>query len=133
MTIAVPYENGQVFQHFGHTAQFKLYKTQDGAVTASRIVDTAGSGHGALAGFLAAQGVEALLCGGIGTGARNALRDARIEVYGGVSGDADEAVAAFLAGRLAWDPDAQCSHHEGHAHEHAGSCGSHGCGGSCGK
>lgn len=70
MKIAVTYENGQVFQHFGHTERFKLYEVEDGAVTASQVVDTAGSGHGALAGFLRERGVQTLICGGIGGGAR---------------------------------------------------------------
>ena len=69
MKIAVTYEDGQIFQHFGHTAQFKVYETADGKILSSRIVDTNGSGHGALAGFLAAQGVDTLICGGIGGGA----------------------------------------------------------------
>ena len=64
MKIAVTYENGQVFQHFGHTAQFKIYEVQDGQVASSQVVDTNGSGHGALAGFLNAQGVDTLICGG---------------------------------------------------------------------
>ena len=52
MKIAVTYENGQVFQHFGHTEQFKVYNVENGAVTASAVEPTNGSGHGALAGFL---------------------------------------------------------------------------------
>ena len=52
MKIAVTYENGQVFQHFGHTAQFKIYEAQEGRVLPSQVVDTNGSGHGALAAFL---------------------------------------------------------------------------------
>ena len=52
MKIAVTYENGQIFQHFGHTEQFKLYETADGKVVHAEVVDTNGSGHGALAGFL---------------------------------------------------------------------------------
>ena len=73
MKAAIPYENGQIFQHFGHTAQFKLYELQGGKVVSSQVVDTNGSGHGALAGFLQAQGVETLVCGGIGGGAKTAL------------------------------------------------------------
>ena len=142
MRIAVTYENGQVFQHFGHTAQFKLYTVEDGKVVDSQVVDTNGSGHGALAGFLEALGVEALICGGIGGGARFALQDADIEVFGGVSGDADEAAEAFAAGLLRFDPNATCNHHHhegGHScghhhdhdcgdHHHDHSCGDHGCG-----
>ena len=131
MKIAVTLENGQVFQHFGHSEQFKLYDVADGRVTASRVVDTNGQGHGALAGFLQAQQVDTLICGGIGGGARMALEEAGIRLFGGVSGEADAAVEALLAGTLQYQPDVSCSHHsDGHGHDHA--CGSHGCGhGSC--
>lgn len=138
MKIAVTYQNGLVFQHFGHTEQFKLYTAENGVITAEQVVDTNGSGHGALAAFLLAHGVDALICGGIGMGARNALNDARIAVYGGVSGSADEAAKALAAGALAFDPNAKCDHHGDHHHHHeGGSCGEHGCGGhdhgSCGE
>ena len=105
MKIAVTYENGNVFPHFGHTQQFKVYDVLEGKVTGEQIVDTAGSGHGALAGLLSAQEVDVLICGGIGAGAQNALAEAGIRLYGGVSGSTDEAVKAFLAGGLKYDPD----------------------------
>ena len=131
MILAATYENGLVFPHFGHTAQFKLYDVENGAVASSRVVDTNGSGHGALAGFLNGVGAKALICGGIGGGARNALAEAGVELYAGVSGDADAAVRALLEGRLAYSSEANCDHH---GHEHHGDCGSHGhtCGGHCG-
>ena len=132
MKIAVTHENGQVFQHFGHTREFKVYDVEDGKVRSARVVDTNGSGHGALAGVLNELNAGVLICGGIGGGARSALAEAGIRLYGGVSGSADEAVASFLAGKLAYDPDVQCSHHGEHQH-HGGQCGSHGCGEhSCG-
>lgn len=129
MRIAVTYENGNVFQHFGHTSQFKIYEVDGSAIIRQQVVSAQGSGHGALAGFLLANGVNVLICGGIGGGARNALTQAGIQLFGGVSGSADEAAAAWLAGKLEYDPDAQCTHHE---HEHGGSCGAdhHGCPGS---
>ncbi len=123
MTIAVTYEGGQVFQHFGHTAAFKLYQVENDQVVNSQVVDTNGSGHGALAGFLAAHNVNVLICGGIGGGARMALDQAGIQIFGGVCGDADDAVADLLAGNLMFDPNASCGHH---GHDHA--CGDHGCG-----
>ena len=134
MRIAVTYENGTIFQHFGHTAQFKIYDVVDGAVGASAVVDTMGSGHGALAGFLAAHKVDTLICGGIGGGAQMALGEAGIKIYGGVSGNADEAVAALLAGALDYNPNVRCSHHD-HEHGEGGhTCGSSGCGShSCGN
>lgn len=125
MRIAVTYENGQIFQHFGHTEQFKIYDVEDGKVTASEVVGTNGSGHGALAGVLSSLHADVLICGGIGGGAQAALAAAGIRLYGGVSGDADQAVEALLLGQLAYDPDVQCNHHGEHHHE--GSCGSHGC------
>lgn len=128
MKIGVTYENGQIFQHFGHTEQFKIYDVQDGKVVSAEVVDTNGSGHGALAGFLQAHQVEVLICGGIGGGAQNALAAAGIKLYGGASGDADAAVDALLKNELAYNPNVMCSHHGGHHHE--GNCGSHGCGGN---
>ena len=122
MKIAVTYENGQIFQHFGHTAQFKLYEVEDGKVVREAVVDTNGSGHGALADILKKLGVEALICGGIGGGAQNALADAGIRLYGGVSGSADTAVEDFLSGKLDYDPNVVCSHHE---HEAGQGCGGH--------
>lgn len=131
MRIAVTYEDGQVFQHFGHTERFQVYDVQDGAVRQKTLVNTNGSGHGALADVLKKIGVDTLICGGIGGGARRALAEAGITLYGGVTGPADSAVEDFLAGRLRFDPNAKCEHHgEGHTGgEHAHACGEHGCGG----
>ena len=127
MKIAVTYEDGNVFQHFGHTAAFKIYEVEGGKVVSAQVLETNGSGHGALAGLLAQQDVQMLICGGIGGGARFALAEAGIVVYGGVTGVADEAVELFLAGALNYDPNARCSHHD-HHHGEGHTCGSHGCG-----
>ena len=127
MLLAVTYENGQVFQHFGHTEKFKLYHVEDGKIVSAEIADTNGSGHGALAGFLKERGVEVLICGGIGGGARNALAEAGIQLYPGASGEADAQAEAFLSGSLNYNPDTVCNHHHGHEHGE-GSCGSHHCG-----
>lgn len=123
MKIAVTYENGEIFQHFGHTETFKLYDVENGQIKNTQVVDTNGQGHGALASFLTNAGVDVLICGGIGGGAQMALAEAGIKLYGGVSGNADEAVLAYVGGKLDYNPNVQCSHH---AHEH--SCGEHHCG-----
>lgn len=128
MKIAVPFENDNIFQHFGHTSAFKIYEIEKGKITTMRIMPTLGSGHGALAGFLSANCVDTLICGGIGGGAKNALTSYGISVYGGVSGNADIAIHAFIAGELKYDPDAHCDHHE---HEHDHDCTDGGCGGNC--
>lgn len=127
MNIAVTYENGQIFQHFGHTEQFKVYEIENNTVINSYVVDTNGQGHGALAGFLSLNNIEVLICGGIGGGAQMALAQAGIKLYGGVSGDADAAVAALLSGNLDFNPNVQCNHHD-HDHGEGHNCGSHGCG-----
>ena len=125
MKLAVCYENGQVFQHFGHTEQFKVYTIENGVITHSEIVSTNGQGHGALAGVLKELGADALICGGIGGGAQMALSDAGIRLYGGVSGSADAAAEALAAGELDFNPNVRCDHHDHHGEGH--SCGSHGC------
>ena len=130
MKIAVTYWQGDIFQHFGQTPQFKVYEVENGKVVSAQVIDTGSSGHGALAGLLHGEGIDALICGGIGGGAQMALRSAGIRLFGGVRGDADEAVASLLAGALDFDPNARCDHHD-HHHGEDHSCGSH-CGGNCG-
>ena len=126
MKLAVTYDptNGQIFQHFGHTEYMKIYETQDNTVRSAEVKSTNGSGHGALAGFLREEGVEVLICGGIGGGAQMALAEAGIRLYGGCSGDADQAVNNFLNNMLMYNPNVRCDHHEG-GHDCGHDCGSH--------
>ena len=134
MKIAVTYENGEVFQHFGHTEQFKVYETDGKTILSSEILGADGSGHGALAQLLGRHDISVLICGGIGGGAQNALAECGIELCAGASGSADEAVEAYLRGELI-NTGANCDHHSGEhscgGHEEGG-CGHHedgGCGG----
>ena len=128
MKIAVTHENGQIFQHFGHTAEFKLYEVENGNIVSAKVYDTNGSSHGALSAFLKDLGAELLICGGIGGGAQMALAEAGIALRGGVSGSCDKAVEALLAGKLAYNPAVKCDHHGEHHHGEGHTCGSHGCG-----
>lgn len=132
MRIAVTYEDGKIFQHFGHTEHFKVYDVENGKITTMTVIGTNGSGHGALADILKKCEVDTLICGGIGDGAKRALEEADIRLYGGASGTADDAVQALLEDRLEYNPDVTCSHHGEH---HDGTCGEHGCGGEhhCGE
>lgn len=129
MIIAVTYENGEIFQHFGHTEQFKLYEVENGKVVKAEIMNSNGSGHGALAGLLKMFGVEVLICGGIGGGAQTALANSGIKLFGGVHGEADKAVEAYLAGKLEFNPNVKCDHHGEH-HGEGHNCGEHSCGGN---
>ena len=135
MKIAVTYENGKVFQHFGKTESFKIYEVEDNQIVSSEVISSNGSGHGALAGLLAEQGIDVLICGGIGGGAQAALADAEIELCAGAQGDTDQAVEAYLKGELV-SSGVNCDHHgEGHScghHEEGHSCGDS-CGGGCGS
>ena len=131
MKIAVTYENGNVYGHFGHTEAFKLYEVENGAVKSAEVVPTMGSGHGALAGVLQVLGADILICGGIGGGAQMALAQAGIRLFGGCSGSADAAVQALIDGSLLYNPNVRCDHHDHHGEGHT--CGDHGCGShSCG-
>ena len=134
MKIAVTYENGEIFQHFGRTSQFKLYEVEAGKIISSEVIDTNGQGHGALAGLLETTGADVLICGGIGGGAQMALAEAGIKLFGGVCGSCDAAVEALIAGSLEYSPDIRCNHHD-HEHAEGGhTCGDHGCGShKCGE
>ena len=125
MKIAVTYENGEVFQHFGHTETFKIYEIEDGKICSSEIFSSNGSGHDALASLLADNAIDVLICGGIGGGAQVALEECGIELCAGASGNADEAVEAYLRGELI-STGANCDHHEEER-----DCSGHDCG-SCG-
>ncbi|MGN8630651.1 FKBP-type peptidyl-prolyl cis-trans isomerase [Blautia sp. HCP3S3_G3] len=133
MKIAVTYDNGEVFQHFGRTEHFKVYEVEDQQVLSSTIIDSNGTGHGALAGLLANEGIQVLICGGIGGGAQTALTEAGIELIAGASGNTDEVIETYLKGELV-STGSNCHHHD---HEEGHSCGENGCGGhgeghSCG-
>ena len=121
MKIAVTYDNGNVFQHFGKTENFKVYEVEDDKVVSSEVIGSNGTGHGALAGLLAEQGINVLICGGIGGGAQTALTEAGIEMVAGAQGNTDDVVEAYLKGELV-STGANCDHHH---HEEGHSCGSH--------
>ncbi|MCF0114497.1 MAG: FKBP-type peptidyl-prolyl cis-trans isomerase [Erysipelotrichaceae bacterium] len=121
MKIAVTYDNGNVFQHFGRTENFKVYTVENNEIVSSEMISSNGEGHGALANVLATNDINVVICGGLGDGALNALNNAGIEVCAGAEGNTDEVVQAYLDGTLV-NTGANCDHHE---EEHA-------CGDSCG-
>ena len=127
MRIAVTYDDGRIFQHFGRTEEFKVYDVEDGVIKSSTVINTNGQGHGALIGVLESIGADVLICGGIGGGAQSGIASMGIELYGGIAGDADEAVKAYLEGKLERNSNANCNHH----HEESHNCSHGGCGGHC--
>ena len=125
MKVAVTYENGQIFQHFGHSENFKIYETEGKNIVRAEVIGADGAGHSALAAVLKDKGVEVLICGGIGNGAVTALSEAGIDVYSGADGEADAAVEAYLNGDLA-SAGVNCDHHHEHEEGHGcGHCGNH--------
>ena len=126
MRIAIPYFEGMIFQHFGHAKQFKISEIENHQVLMEMIVEPEGSGHAAVAELLQSMDVRVVICGNIGEGAMNALTEAGILFYGGVTGEADEAITALVGGRLAYDPSIKCTEHE------CGDCSSCGDCGDCG-
>lgn len=124
MKIAVTYENGEIFQHFGHTEQFKIYEVNGKEIVGEKIINTNGSGHGLLGELLISEGVNALICGGLGSGARNILEENNIKIYPGVIGNADNAVKDFIAENLKYDINKRCDHHR---NEHEHDCSIHDC------
>ena len=128
MKIAVSYQNGEVFQHFGKSESFKIYETEGKRILSGQVIGTNGTGHEALAEFLKNLGVDVVICGGLGDGAMSALENAGIEVCSGAQGDTDLAVDSYLKGQLV-STGTNCDHH--HHEDASEGCG--GCGGSCGS
>ena len=128
MRLAIPCFQGLFFRHFGRSKQFKIYEIESLQILMEMIVEPEASGHAAIASFLRSIDVRVVICGNIGEGAMNALTDAGIVFYGGVSGLADDAITALVGGALAYDPNIKCEHH--HDHDCGGDCGD--CGGDCG-
>lgn len=133
MIVAVTYENGNIFQHFGHTKQLKIYDIEDNNIKGERILEVNENGHGALVELLSNNEVEILICGGIGSGAKEGLEKANIKFYGGVLGNADCAVKDLLNKKLKYNKNAHCEHHEHNEHscnEYKCNEDKHGCSGN---
>ena len=132
MKIAIPYENGEVFQHFGIAELFRVYTAEDGRVTDAALLEAKGLGHNhaGVAALLREAGVSVVLCGGIGAGAEQALAEAGLTLCSGVTGSADKAAQDYLSGTLQHGAGANCDHH--HHHDEAQACGGGACGGCCG-
>lgn len=110
MKIAVTTEGKEVFQHFGNCKEFTIFEIEDQKIVHTSKLDTSESGHGALAKLMQESKVDVLICGGIGGGAKNALRINHIEIIAGVKGTVEEAVVKYLSGEVVGDPDFVCNH-----------------------
>lgn len=122
MKVAITTEGNRVFQHFGKCELFTVYTVEDGQILGKEILDANGSGHSALADLLRLNGIDLLICGGIGQGAKNALSQNGIELICGVEGFIDTVIEQYVAGALLGNPDFVCSHHHGEEHHHDHNC-----------
>lgn len=128
VAVATDSTNDTVFQHFGHTEIFTIYDITNGFVTSKRAISTNGEGHETLGGILKDNGIQILICGGIGGAAKKVLADAGIGLVSGVSGNIDDVLAGVLSGAIKDDPSAECDHHEHYSEDHGGChCGEHHC------
>ena len=126
MKIAIPCENGEVMQHFGHATEFTVYTIEDIKPIEKETVTFDDTDHEKVAGGLKSRGVDLVICGNIGEGAHAAIDNAHMLLISGVTGNADEAVDSFLQGNLElMTGDSSAS---------AGGCGAgcSACGGGCG-
>ncbi len=125
MKVAIAYENGEIYPHFGHCNTFALYNYY-GETTAEcekvLLDSSACQGHSAMAELMRRNGVDAVMAGNMGSEARAALLSMGIVPVVGYSGHADTAADLLVTGQL---PPL-----EGEYGGCGGGCGS--CGGDCG-
>ncbi len=113
MKIVVNYLDGEIFQHFGQTPEFKIYEVEDGKVVDSYVISADSEGHRALGKQIVALKADVVICGSLGIPMLEILESAGIKVCGNVSGNADEAVQAYLNGTLVSSTEAHscgCGH-----------------------
>lgn len=123
MKIAVTTEGNQVFQHFGKCPTFTIFTIENDAIKGKIAIDASENGHAALAGFLKDSGVDVVICGGIGGGAKQMLSSAGIQLISGIEGSIDSAVNSYLSGNLS-DLGGACNHEE-HGLDHVCDCKNH--------
>jgi len=114
MKIAITYDNGKIWQHFGKTEYFKIYEIENDEVEDSYVISANGNSHGALAGFLGDNEINTVICGGVGAPMVEKLEALGMKVYPGIEGEADDAVENLLSGELEVNNDAVhegCNHH----------------------
>lgn len=118
--IAIPTAEGKLFPHFGKAPQVTVFEAEDKKIISKEVLQSPEHAHGAMPNFLHAQGVTDVVCGGLGAGAVQLLRQMGIAIYGGATAeDVDTVINAFLCDTLQYG-DATCHHDacDGHHHHH---------------
>lgn len=125
MKIAIPYNEGNVFEHFGRTKSFKVYDLQNGVIENTVFINADGSGHSELISMLKSVDVELVLCGGIGGKAIQMFNNLGIDVYTGATGNTDDVLRGFMDGSLKLNNTSTCDHHHDDSEEHSCHCHDH--------
>ena len=129
MKVAVAYENGEIYGHFGHCACFAIYEYGEYVHECTKTLVETGDreGHQAMADLMREQGVDAVIVGQMGGEAKALLLSYGIVPVAGYSGDADTAADLLVTGQLPISPG-----EAGNCSACGGSCGADGCGsGGC--
>ncbi len=121
--IAIPTNDGKLWVHFGKAPQVTFVTIDNNKVIAKEVKDSPAHGHGVMAEFLAENGVEEVVCGGLGAGAIQTLGEKNISIHAGAPAiDIDELMKTYLDGTIVYG-DGKCNHDhcngEHHHHEHS--------------
>ena len=103
MILAIPVAQGEICMHFGHCEQFTLVKIDPQAKTVLDVSHVTPPPHapGVLPPWLAQQGADAIIAGGMGQRAQQLFAGCGVEVIVGVTGGTPEQIAqAYLDGTL---------------------------------
>ena len=112
MRYAVPVSDGKLAAHFGHCEHFAFIDVDETtkAVVSKELVASPGHQPGFLPGWLAEEGISAVIAGGMGSRAQALFRENRIQVVVGALGDdPEQMVLDYLRGTLATG-DNVCDH-----------------------
>lgn len=117
MKVALPITGGVLSPHFGQCEGFAFFVVDEASKEMSLLETVASPRHtpGFLPGWLADQGVELVISGGMGGRAVGLLTERGVRVYTTVAGGSpEEVVRAYVAGTLEVD-DFICEggHHHG--------------------
>ena len=112
MLVAITYENGEVFMHYGKTRQFIIFELDNNEIKSERIIDCGEYSHHTLADLLKLNNVDVVICGGCGVHAIESLEAKNIKVYNGACGDVHNVINEYINGKLKFNGATMCDCHK---------------------
>lgn len=120
MKIAIPLAEGRLCNHFGHCQEFAFVDVREGIVTGVTKKTPPPHEPGVFPAWVAKEGAEVVLAGGMGERAQTLFRQNGVKVVCGITeGSPEEVAKAYLKGTLATGAN-PCSHDEDGHHCHGG-------------